>query len=276
MTYMHQKHGVSYHWIPELFQRMGLPVFEGIQEAPSQDNEARMKDLARAKTSPVKKRIALKRRRVIDSKNRMQWSKEHGHHTYGEAEDLVQEKVRKPHAAQARKTRTAQGSTRKKCPVKRKRDTSSESSDVIADDNDSVFPISDSDDIRGSPEKQSKPSFPKFELGDYVSIHSTAVDKQHIVCRIVMECNGRYSLYCLAGVLNRSFCATELIPVENCNHIPLTEWRQSPKVSLSDAIAVGLATECTCTLPLCSDNVELVSSSEDERQKDKMWVNSPI
>ena len=33
LTYMHAKHGTSYHWIPELYRRMKLPVFEGIVEA---------------------------------------------------------------------------------------------------------------------------------------------------------------------------------------------------------------------------------------------------
>jgi hypothetical protein len=277
LTYMHQKCGASYHWIPELFRRMDLPVFDGVQDALERDNEARKKDLARAKTSPVKRRrIALKRERGIDSKKRTEWSKKHGHHTYDEAEDQVQKKIQKPRAAQEKKTCAARGSTRKKCPVKRKRDTSSDSSDILADD--SVFPKIDGDDIRGSLEKKitSSLSFPKFEVGDYVCVHSKAIDKQHIVCRIVSECSGRYSLYCLAGVVNRSFCANELIPVEHFKHIPLNEWRQAPKVPLSDAVALGLATECTCTLPECSENVVVVSSSEDKQQKNKMWVTSPI
>ena len=33
MTYMHATFDSSYHWIPELYQRMKLPVFEGVQEA---------------------------------------------------------------------------------------------------------------------------------------------------------------------------------------------------------------------------------------------------
>lgn len=32
MTYIYNKHGPSYHWVPELFRRLGLPVFEGLQE----------------------------------------------------------------------------------------------------------------------------------------------------------------------------------------------------------------------------------------------------
>ena len=96
LTYMHQMCGVSYHWIPELFRRMDLPVFDGVQEALERDNEARKKDLDRAKRSPVKrKRIALKRNRVNEGRKRMEWSKKHGHHTYGEPEEHVEKEKKK-------------------------------------------------------------------------------------------------------------------------------------------------------------------------------------
>lgn len=32
MTYLYEKRGTEYHWLPDLFERMGLPVFHGIQE----------------------------------------------------------------------------------------------------------------------------------------------------------------------------------------------------------------------------------------------------
>ena len=38
LTYMHNKHGADYHWIPMLYQRMNLPVFDGIQEALERHN----------------------------------------------------------------------------------------------------------------------------------------------------------------------------------------------------------------------------------------------
>ena len=177
LTYMHQRCGVGYHWIPELFRRMGLPVFDGVQEALERDNEARKKDLERAKGSPArKKRVASKRKRA-------------------------------------------------------------------------------------------------YEVGDYVCVHK---DKYHIVCRIVGEFHGRYSLYCPAGVINRSFCATELMQIDNFTHIPLNEWRQAPKVPLSDAVALALVSECTCSLPECLENVIVVSSAEDEQEKDEMWVKNLI
>ena len=33
MTYMYEKHGPQYHWIPELYRRLRLPVYDGIQQA---------------------------------------------------------------------------------------------------------------------------------------------------------------------------------------------------------------------------------------------------
>ena len=66
LTYMH---AISYHWIPELYHRMKLPVFDGIQEALERRNVQRKRGLDRAKTTPVKKRIELKRRRVFSVQN---------------------------------------------------------------------------------------------------------------------------------------------------------------------------------------------------------------
>ena len=60
---MHVKFGISYHWIPDLYRRMKLPVFDGVQEALERRNVQRKRG---AKTTAVKKRrIELKRRRVV-------------------------------------------------------------------------------------------------------------------------------------------------------------------------------------------------------------------
>jgi len=32
MTYLYEKRGPEYHWILELFQRMGLPLFDGMKD----------------------------------------------------------------------------------------------------------------------------------------------------------------------------------------------------------------------------------------------------
>ena len=84
LTYMHGKFGISYHWIPELYRRMKLPVFDGVQEELERRNVQRKRGLDRAKTTAVKKRrIELKRRRVVEGFQRSEWTKTHGRDAYG-------------------------------------------------------------------------------------------------------------------------------------------------------------------------------------------------
>ena len=54
---MHAKFGISYHWIPDLYRRMKLPVFDGVREALEKHNlqHKRKLELEREKTTPVKK-----------------------------------------------------------------------------------------------------------------------------------------------------------------------------------------------------------------------------
>ena len=74
LTYMH---GTSYHWIPELYRRMKLPVFEGIVEALERHSSHSKRKLELAKTTPQKKRrVELKKKRVREA---IQWARQHGH-----------------------------------------------------------------------------------------------------------------------------------------------------------------------------------------------------
>ena len=71
LTYMHAKHGTSYHWIPELYQHMKLPVFHGIVEALEKHSARRKRKLEWAKGTPQKeRRTELKKNRVIDGQER--------------------------------------------------------------------------------------------------------------------------------------------------------------------------------------------------------------
>ena len=71
LTYMHAKHGTSYHWIPELHRRMNLPVFHGIVEALEKHSVHRKRKFEWAKGTPQKKRrIELKKKCVIDGQER--------------------------------------------------------------------------------------------------------------------------------------------------------------------------------------------------------------
>ena len=66
--------------ITELFRRMKLPVFDGVVEALEKHSVLRKRALAKAKTTPEKrKRTALKKKRVIEGMERIKWTKKHGH-----------------------------------------------------------------------------------------------------------------------------------------------------------------------------------------------------
>ena len=83
MTYMHAKFGVTYHWIPELYRRMKLPIFEGIVKTLEKHNMRSKRRLDLAKTTPQKKRrIELKKKCVVEGIERITWSQKHGQDTY--------------------------------------------------------------------------------------------------------------------------------------------------------------------------------------------------
>ena len=86
---MHAKLGTSYHWLPELYRRMNLPVFEGMAEALEKHNARRKRELQLAKTTFKKKRrIELKKKRVAEGIERIKWSKKHGRDTYFNGSDV--------------------------------------------------------------------------------------------------------------------------------------------------------------------------------------------
>ena len=76
LTYRQKPFGTSYHWIPELYRCMQLPVFEGVEEA---HNIKRKRALDKAKTSEAKKRrVQWKVDRVKDAERRKERTKKHG------------------------------------------------------------------------------------------------------------------------------------------------------------------------------------------------------
>ena len=171
LTYMHAKFGISYHWIPDLYRRMKLPVFDGVQEALEKHNLQRKRKLEREKTTPVKKRrIELKKRRVVEGFRRSEWSKKHGRDAYGQNDEHESDHAkvlkRKRGKAKPRKAKpksdglcsacgssTHKRSTHRDCPFNTKRSTAktstkpvivpvdspSQSSDAVSD----VHSISD-------------------------------------------------------------------------------------------------------------------------------------
>ena len=92
MTYMYGKRGPQYHWVVELFERLKLPVFEGVQAALEAFNQQRRLNLDRQKTDLSKLRqIKLKTARKMDAQQRNMWSKKHGHDTYGSDDSDIDE-----------------------------------------------------------------------------------------------------------------------------------------------------------------------------------------
>ncbi len=79
------KKGHDYHWKKDLFQRLGLPVYHGVEEALKSYGEKREKELNIKKTKEMKrKRIARKIARKEDQIIRQRWSNAHGRDTYGD------------------------------------------------------------------------------------------------------------------------------------------------------------------------------------------------
>ena len=146
MTYMYQKRGPQYHWVVELFERLKLPVFEGVQAALEAFNEQRKLSLDHEKTdSSKRRRIQLKTERTVDAQCRKVWSKKHGHDTYGSDdsdldEDEIKPKGRKKHTSEGKckcGSTTHQRTTHSECPLNQKSGISSrkkrESGDSVDD-----------------------------------------------------------------------------------------------------------------------------------------------
>ena len=56
MTYMNRVHGMGYHWLPDLLQRMGLPLLHGVEAVLKQANAKRFQMLQHSKTEAAKKK----------------------------------------------------------------------------------------------------------------------------------------------------------------------------------------------------------------------------
>ena len=82
MTHEFNQQGAAYHWKPELFRRMNLPVYDGV----AGETEHMEKDTADARKTEkaMRRRVELKRLRVQEGQERILWSKQHGKDTYGE------------------------------------------------------------------------------------------------------------------------------------------------------------------------------------------------
>ena len=97
------------------------------------------------------------------------------------------------------------------------------------------------DSVRLPPSKEVKS---QMKVGDHVCARKRNMGSCHLPCRIIGGFGGCYQLYCSKGVLNTSFCGTELIPLASCSPIPLENWRLSPKLSLRSVVSDPALVEC--------------------------------
>ena len=136
-------------------------------------------------------------------------------------------------------------------------------------------PSSDHVPIEQKTPSPTKDVRPHMKVGDHV-VHSRFMGSSHLPCRIVMEFDGRYQLYCAKGVLINSFCAIELTPLASGSVISLENWRKAPKVLLQSA-----ADDTTPivfinrNVPSSFDCAEISSASKGEseapRYVGKLW-----
>ena len=56
ITYMNRVRGMGYHWLPDLLQRMGLPLLHGVEAALKQANVKRSEMLEHSKTEAAKRK----------------------------------------------------------------------------------------------------------------------------------------------------------------------------------------------------------------------------
>ena len=85
---MRERKGINYHWIPKLYQRLGLPLYDGVRKSMFLYGQHRDRVLKKSKEKESKrKRISWKVQRKLDSQRRKEWSHQHGNDTY---EDIKQ------------------------------------------------------------------------------------------------------------------------------------------------------------------------------------------
>ena len=108
------------------------------------------------------------------------------------------------------------------------------------------------------------PSQESFVVGDYVSLQSSKLGRQHVHCRVV---GGVYQLFCDKGVLHGAYTRSDLKPMSNDCHISLVEWPIADAISLQQLISDG-----TCLKPChCHDKpVSKVTLLTDLTQESDM------
>jgi len=89
MAWLSEVHGPSYHWIPDLYTRVGLPVVDDIVDACKRAVcDAEKNRLYKTRDETKKLRIRRKQARVEENEERKRWVRQQlVQHTYGDAEE---------------------------------------------------------------------------------------------------------------------------------------------------------------------------------------------
>ena len=87
MPWMLKRKGLRYHWMIQLFQRMGLPLLDGMEEALYIENKAKCgaASYRSSRKGRTKRQLAKRRHRGKEQEDRKRWGK--GKHTYGSDSD---------------------------------------------------------------------------------------------------------------------------------------------------------------------------------------------
>ena len=289
MTYMYEKWGPTYHWVPELYRQLKLPLYDGLQEHLEIQNRKRKEHLDFQKTEQQKKRrIELKKMRTIDAQRRKEWSKKHGQDTYGDVSENSLVNTNARNSGNASGSRCKCGSTthkrtsHKECPYNKTKvsalavpseltvgEHAVEDSSLQGCTGMSTPMMITKDDHKIRTQKSD------FAVGDYVSIHHKSLDKQHIPCRIVQVMREKFRLYCSKGIVSGSFSRSDLLCLDSDWYVSLNGWRTAAQVSLRDICTDHSCLEpCGCILGMSiKDSIPVVvESTSDVVTESCNWV----
>ena len=150
MTLEYNTKGAAYHWKTELYKRLNLPVYEGVEKLLEKQNRQRKKALDDMKTEEAKRRrVERKSLRVKEGQRRILWSKQHRHDTYGEVDELFPEEKATAGTAKTCKkcgSDTHALPTHRLCPYNKKRHHTFDGEGTKEPDTDSEI-VSIGDDV---------------------------------------------------------------------------------------------------------------------------------
>ena len=126
---------------------------------------------------------------------------------------------------------------------------------------------------------QSCPIKESFVVGDYVSLHSSKLGRQHVHCRVVQVVGGVYRLFCDKGVLRGAYTSSDLKPLSSDYQISLVEWRVAGTISLQQLISDGTCLKpCHCLdrpvsdVTLITDLTQDSDMESDNALENKKWL----